>query len=412
MFAIKFDRTFLLGVFAAIGAATLTVLVLLNAVGETGGRNSYAALADSFLHGQLDSPLCNDSDCATFDDKKWVVFPPAPAVLVMPFVAVLGPDFSGFIPLGLAMTGLTLFLWWRLGRALGLEPMDTTWLLGAIAFATPLYYVTLRADGVWFFAQAMGTLFVTLAIHEAAYGRLIRSGAALAVAFLCRQMLILFAPFLFVLALRDDEKLISFGMAHIKRAFALAFPLLAAIAIYCLYNWARFGNPFDTGYAYIVTAGDEEMNFIGRRIQDLGLFSAQYVPFNLVYLLFEGLNVGFGGDYLTRVEGISPFGTSILVASPFILLAWFVPLHRQIVVGLLCAAVICGITLFYHNNGYSQYGVQRFTLDWLPIIFFALAMGPVRQYAGPFRILVLYGIALNAVTMGLLALSQINMAAS
>jgi len=407
MFAFKFDRMFILAVLAAIGAVTLTALILLNAIGETGGRNSYAALAHSFLQGQLDSPLCNDSDCATHDGKTWVVFPPAPAVLALPFVAALGPDFSGFIPLGMLMSGLTLFLWWRISRALGLEPTNAAWLVTAIAFATPLYYVTLRADGVWFFAQAMGTLFVTLAIHEAAYGRLLRAGLALAVAFMCRQMLILFAPFLFVLALRDHEKLISFRMDHIKRALALGLPLVAAVVIYCFYNWARFGDPFDTGYAYIVAAGDENVNFIGRRIQDIGLFSTQYLPFNLLFLLFEGLNVGLTGEYLTELAGVSPFGTSLLAASPFILLAWFVPLHRQIVVGLLCAAVICGITLLYHNNGFSQYGVQRFTLDWLPIIFFALALGPVREYAGPFRILVLYGIALNVVTMGLLALSQL-----
>jgi hypothetical protein len=406
MFAFKFDRMFVLGVFAALGALLLVALLMLNGLGEQGGKNSYAALANSFLNGQLDTPGCDDVDCAKHNDKEWVVFPPAPALIALPFVALFGPDFSGFIFLALIMSGVTLLLWWRIARALGLEKVDAAWLLTAIAFATPLYYVTLRGDAVWFFAQVVGTLFVTLALHEAAYGRLLRAGIALGIAFLSRQMLILFAPFLFALALRDNERLISFGGAHLRRAFTLALPVLAAVGVYYLYNWARFGDPLDTGYAYIVTSGDEGTNFIGHRIRDIGLFSAEYVPFNLVYLLFEGLHVAFEGDYLTEFAGVSPFGTSLLAASPFVLLAWFVPLRRQIVIGLLCAAVICGVTLFYHNNGFSQYGMQRFTLDWLPVIFFALAMGPVREYAGAFRILALYGVTLNAVTMGAAALSR------
>jgi hypothetical protein len=202
--------------------------------------------------------------------------------------------------------------------------------------------------------------------------------------------------------------MISFGWPHIRRALALGLPILAAVAVYCLYNWLRFGDPMDTGYAYLMTDADGETNFIGHRIQDIGLFSSRYVPFNLVHLFFEGPNFGFTNEYLTQFGGVSPLGTSILIASPFILLAWFVPLKRQIVVGLLCAATICITMLFYHNNGYSQYGVQRFTLDWLPVIFFALAMGPIKDQGPAFRVLVVYAIALNAVTLGLLVLSQLS----
>jgi hypothetical protein len=144
---------------------------------------------------------------------------------------------------------------------------------------------------------------------------------------------------------------------------------------------------------------------ITHRINDIGLFSPKYLTFNSLYLLVQGFHIDFVGQYLTELGKVDNAGTSILAASPFIMLAFFAPMRRDVVIGLLCAAVIIGITLFYHSNGYTQYNVQRYTLDWLPVLFMALALGPVREHAGAFRLLVVYALALNAVTMLLLRLT-------
>src|SRR5690242_8351019 len=109
MFGIKFDRMFVLAFLATLGGVFLFALIALNAIGESGGRNTYAALANSFLNGQLDTPGCSDADCAQHDGKEWVVNAPAPALIALPFVATFGPDFSGFIFLALIMNALSLF---------------------------------------------------------------------------------------------------------------------------------------------------------------------------------------------------------------------------------------------------------------------------------------------------------------
>jgi hypothetical protein len=54
---------------------------------------------------------CFDIDCAVFGGRTYIVFPPVPALVALPFVAVFGTGFAGFIALGAATAGLTGLLW-------------------------------------------------------------------------------------------------------------------------------------------------------------------------------------------------------------------------------------------------------------------------------------------------------------
>ena len=53
-------------------------------------------LADSFLHGQLHLRLLPSSlhDLSFFDGRYYLYWPPMPAVVLMPFVAIFGVNFS------------------------------------------------------------------------------------------------------------------------------------------------------------------------------------------------------------------------------------------------------------------------------------------------------------------------------
>ena len=385
-------------------------LVLVAAFGhqfmsESAGSNSYALLADAFLHGRLDVTKCFDSDCAHFAGKTYVIFPPFPALVAMPFVALFGEDFSHFMAIGLlALTG-SILLWWRILESLGIKRDTAIWILLALAFATPLFYVTLRTDRVWFFAQSVDFLLVSLAIHEVVRGMsLVRAGLFIGAAFLCRQMSLLLVPFLFVLALHPDERLISFGKAHILRALKLGFPVLGAVCVYMAYNWVRFGNVMETGYIHIAVPDLDHWTLINHRLTTIGLFSKDYILFNALYLFVQGFHVEWGGPDMLDMVSLDPMGTSLLAASPFVLLVFFAPLTRQIAVGGLCALAIIGVTLFYHGNGFSQYNTQRFVLDWLPVLIFALAYAVRDNLRPAFAMLATYAIGLNVVMVAVLAL--------
>lgn len=407
------------GVLLLVLAGAMSVVLLaglgMRALTEPGGTNSYALLADAFLHGRLYVTDCFDVDCAFYDGRNWVIFPPVPAVLAIPFVAVFGIGFSGFILLATGATVLALALWWRILTRLSLGREAVIWLVLALAFATPLYYVTIRADGVWFLAQTAAFLFVTIAIHEVVRGgSLVLAGAMIGLAMLCRQMSIFYLPFLFALALKPDEPLISFRWPHWRRALALGLPVAAALCVYFLYNYVRFGSPMDTGYGYMMPGPAGEETMVDHRIADFGLFSSAYVLFNAMYLLVQGFHLQFGGVTMTVPEAMDSGGTSLLAASPFVLLAVFAPMRRAVVIGLMMIAVIAAPMLFYHSNGFTQYNAQRYTLDWLPILFvmlaFALRAPEVRPnvpngLVAALKVLVTYAVALNVVTMAMLALT-------
>lgn len=387
--------------------AVLIAGLVMQMIGETGMTNSYAVLADAFLSGRLDVAECVDIDCAIYEGKNYVVFPPGPAIIAMPFVALFGVGFAGFIALTSVISATSVFVWWRILVRLRVEAMTARWILIALAVGTPLYFVTVRGDGVWFLAQATGFLFVTLAIWAALARRsLWLIGAFLAGAFLSRQLTILIAPFVFALYLRDDEPLISFRPARLFDLSKLGIPILAAIGAYMAYNYVRFGAPMDTGYGYIAAGLGEGRTFITDRIDQSGLFSTDYFLFNLFYLLFQGFHVEFTGPLVTELGGMDRMGTSILAASPFVLLAVFVKWRRPIVIGALCAVAMIVPMLLYHSNGFSQFNVQRYVLDWLPIIIYALALTVRGGLRPAFAVLVTYAVGLNVITSGVAYLTQ------
>ncbi|WMT87627.1 hypothetical protein NO932_03190 [Pelagibacterium sp. 26DY04] len=398
-----------MGVLFAIAALMALALVgglVLYAILENPGSNSYALLAEAFLNGRLDTTTCYDGDCARFEDKIFVMFPPVPAIIALPFVALFGVDFSGFVLLSGLAFALSVWLWWRIFEGLKIDRDVATWLLLGIAFATPLYFVTIRGDGVWFFAQAIGFAFTSLAIHQLVRGgSLVLAGACIGAAFLCRQMAVFYLPFLFALALDRYEPLISFRREHIIRALKLGLPVAVAVLVYLAYNYFRFGDPMQTGYPYMMGADiSEGGSMINYRLAEHGLWSTAYLLFNTVYMFLQGFHLEFGGNSMVDPVGLDAAGTAILAASPFVLFAFFAPMRRPVLIGIATILVIAVPTLFYHSNGYSQYNVQRYALDWLPIVFYLLALAVSEKDIRGLALLVTYGIGLNLATMTFLAL--------
>ena len=393
---------------AALMALALLGGLALYAFLENPGSNSYALLAEAFLNGRLDTTTCFDGDCARFEDKIFVMFPPVPAIIALPFVALFGVEFSGFVLISALAFALSVWLWWQIFEGLKLDRDVAIWLLLGLAFATPLYYVTIRGDGVWFFAQSIGFAFTSLAIHQMVRGgSLILAGACIGAAFLCRQMAVFYLPFLFALSLDRFEPLISFSRDHIIRVLKLGLPVAAAVGVYLAYNYLRFGDPMQTGYPYMMGAEMAEGgSIINYRLAEHGLWSLAYFLFNTVYLFLQGFHLEFTGNSMVEPLALDPSGTAILAASPFVLFAFFAPMRRPVLIGVVTILAIAVPTLFYHSNGFSQYNVQRYALDWLPILFYILAVALAERDLRGLALLVTYGIGLNLATMAFLALGM------
>ncbi|WP_323015345.1 hypothetical protein [Devosia sp.] len=389
-----------LAVLAAFGLAMLAEQPL---------SNSYVQLAQGWLEGRFDTDLCVDGDCALFDGKTYIIFPPMPGVIALPFVALFGPGFAGFTLLAVLAFLASGWLWWRIFSQQSGSRDIALLLVCVVLFASPLAFVTLRGDHVWFFAQSWGFLFATAALYFALVKpNALLVGLFIGMAFLCRQMTILYLPVLYVLMLDKDRAWFTIDWAAIRRVMALsAFPLVA-IAVYFAYNAARFGSPLETGYSYIFPleweSGADVALFLRDRVRDLGIFSDQYFLFNFVYMFIAGPHVEFGGKYLTEMLSFDINGASLFLVTPALFFALLAPWNRDFWFAMGTVALILGLTLFYHSNGFSQYSAQRYALDWLPILLVLLARGVRPAHAAPLALLTGYSMA---VTLSMLAFGRL-----
>lgn len=401
-------RDALLFAFGSFLVVALGAFLLIRLVTEAGGTNSFALVAQSLLKGQPFVERCLGDDCAVRGGHIYVVFPPFPGVVMMPLVAAFGPDTRGFTAIALIALACSMFLWNRIFRNEGVSGRDRLWLLLAIACASPLFYVTLRAEKIWFFAQALAFPLVALALHEAQARRCLTAGLALALAFLCRQMSIFYAPILLAMMFRPNEPFIAITRERLAWTIRIALPVLIGIAAYLAYNYWRFGNPLDTGYNDIVFPPG---SMLLDRVSQYGLWNKAYLLFNGFYLLLQGFHADFAEPARLKLSGMDNGGTSILAASPWLLFLFFTPRRPLFALCLVLMAGLTGATLFYHSNGFSQYNTQRYMLDWLPAALLMLAW-VFRGDALPdstrtiFRLLVLWGGALNVAMVGVLALTH------
>ena len=381
-------------------AGTLAVLALF--AGPRLGRQSHAPhfvyQADAWLHGQLSLRVSppDDNDWARVGDRWYVSFPPGPALLMLPGVALWGFQLDD-VSFTLAFAGLNallLFLWLEALRRDGehrrSRPENAALAL-LFAFGTVAFSCSIRGE-VWFTAEVVGvtaTLLYLRLAHRAR--RPLLAGLALGFAAVTRAPL-LFSGIYFLLevlsggeapaarwpdpaAWRDRARWRALGL------FALGAAPLLLFAAWS--NLARFGSPFDFGHAHFWN------NRVNPEVQRYGLFSLHYLEAQL-HAAFTRLPHLEGGRLAWDPHGMSLFLTTPL----FLWLLW--PrerprLHRAL---WLAAAATALPGFLYQNTGYVQFG-YRFSLDWTPYLFGLLALGG-RPMGRAFWAAGLLGVAVNA----------------
>lgn len=361
--------------------------------------NHFALLAEGWLEGRLDlggSPpgYAGNNDFAELRGRWFVTFPPFPALLLLPMVAIAGSAErvqDGQFFLWLAGVGpAALFLALEKLRKMGLtgrgEPASV---LFSVLFAFgSVYFFTAEQGTVWFAAHVVGVALAALYLLFALDAqRPALAGLMLGLGFMTRTPLLFAAP-LFVcealrVALRPGEqapapgrreriaalwrKLDKRKLVALLTRFAVPIAFVLAIAFW--YNRARFGDPFDFGYRYLTIQWRP-------RMEKWGLFHYHYLARNLGVVLTSL-------PYWNKPPSEVPFqinahGLALWVTTPLYLwLLW----PRQWTwqhVGLWLAALAVAVpTLFYQNTGWLQFG-YRFSNDYAVLLFALLAIGRYR----------------------------------
>jgi len=378
-------------------------------------NNHYVHLAHAWLQGRLDiggdPPGTNDWAC--FDTVahgpcpaghyafsgpdaeryRWYVsFPPLPAILLLPVVAIFGlgtlDALFWALVAGLAPTLLFIVLRFlrESGRS-GRSQRDD--LLVTTLFSVGSVYYFVAAQGtVWFAAHVVAAACVCLYLL-CSFGarRPGVAGLALGLAFLSRPVTLLLAGFFVLQAITSarDEPRSSHGSApHLPRTLALfALPLAAAVAFAMWHNTARFGDPFEFGHSFLQVRWRS-------RIETWGLFSMHYLPRNLA-VFFLSLPWLIPSSPFVR---ITRHGLALWFTSPNLL--WSLgPKKLDATIVALWAAVLptALCTLLYQNTGWVQFG-YRFSLDYLPLLFVLVALSG-RRFGAAFLSCAVFAIVVN-----------------
>ncbi len=358
--------------------------------------NHFALLAEAWLNGRLDlggppPDYTEYNDFAVHDEKFYVSFPPFPAALLVPLVALAGSAAQardGLFFLALAGFAPSV-LYLAFERLVEARLSKRTWkenfaLAGLFAIGT-VYWFSAVQGTVWFAAHVVGAILCAGYLWASIGGRNpLVAGLLLGLGFATRT------PLLFAAPLFASELLRVHGTnlrAMQKPALRFVAPRAAVLALLALHNVARFGDPTEFGHKYL--------DVVWRpRIEKWGLFSLHYLGRNLGVALASTPYLGVRGAPFA----ISGHGLALWMTTPFYLLALWpkaLPLAPRTFFRALAltAATVALPSLLYQNTGWVQFG-YRFSNDFAVFLFAMLAVGR-RKLGVTFGVLAAIAVAVN-----------------
>ena len=385
-------------------------------------NNHFVHLAAAWLDGRLDlgpePPGSNDWAC--FDEETgarchgpkkesfryYVSFPPFPAVLALPAVAIFGLELHDAIFFGLfaGLAPALLFVFLRRLRESGESERtlkDDLLLVAFFAFGT-VYFFSAVQGTVWFVAHIVACALIALYLLAAADGaRPLLAGLAIGCLLATRPSTLFLSLFFAIEALRPALRELNHGALPERpsprallralfhpatlRSYALfALPILAIGGLLAAHNYARFGDPGEYGHRFLMIRWID-------RIEEWGLFGYHYLARNLTAHFTSLPWFSDAPPYLT----ISRHGLALWIVSPALVYLLY-PARMSLRLFALLAGIlpVFFLDLLYQNTGWIQFA-PRFILDWLPLGIVALAlMG--RRFGPLFKALVLVSIIVSS----------------
>lgn len=318
----------------------------------------FVPLADSLLHGRLDvSPNSALNELVPREGRFYVVYPPMPAVVLVPFVAVFGGDFNQKWA-SIIVASITIGLFYLLVTKFTKKTWVQIFLTILLAFGTNFYFTALAGTS-WYFAHICAVFFVTASLLSAKNKKPFQSGILLGGAFLSRLPTILTFPAAVYLLLQESEK-----KERLKILTNFFIALFCAIIIFGLYNYFRFGSLTETGYSLI--PGILEESWFSK-----GVFDLSYIGRNIeaAFASFPTISTRF--PYFVPKS----YAMAIYLSSPALMLLLVAKIKEGWVKVLLLSVLLASIPGFMHSTvGFTQFG-YRFSLDYIVLMLLVLATG-------------------------------------
>lgn len=375
---------------------TFVIYLLSNFNRET-PYNYFIFLSQAFLDGRLyvveNFPWLNE--LVKWQGKLYVVYPPMPAILLMPFVAIFGISFhQSWLSIFLAAANVSLsylvFLKIFKNKQLSL------WGSLLYAFGT-IQWFHAEVGSAWYIAHIAAMFFVWLAILETVTKkRLLLVGLFIGAAYLSRLPAIL--AVVFPLVYLFDKFLVfqrnKFPKIDFKNCLLLGLGILPAVTLNFLYNYFRFGTFYDIAYSLLPVFDEPWYKY--------GLFSIYNIPTHLI-------------EALTALPKFIPYPPFVIPSlnvlaiwftTPAFILALFANFKNRMAIACLFTIITISLPALMHgNNGFSQFG-YRYLMDFYPFLLILTVSGAGDKIKWWIILLSILSIAVNL--WGVIMISFLN----
>ena len=363
--------------------------------GEGSHWNYFILTADAFLHGHLNilNPPSWLNELVFWKEFYYSVFPPMPAILLMPFVALFGINFYQPI-LSWLLGAFSVLLSYMVFCKVFNEKV-AFWTSILYAFGT-IQWFHAQVGSAWYLAHITSLFFLWLFLWEAfTKHRLIILGFFLGCAYLSRLPTIFALIFILVYFSKDFFSFHRFRIEiNWKNALLFLFGLIPFLLINALYNYLRYGVISDIGYTLLPIFNEPWYKF--------GFLNINYVPIHLAEI-FTAMPIIIGiFPYIIP----SMFAMAIWFTTPAFILMIFARFRTKIAIASILTIIAIAIpSLLHGGNGFSQFG-YRHTLDYMPFLLLLTASGMRDMVKWWTKLLIFLSILINF--WGVIMISHLN----
>jgi len=360
--------------------ALAALLVFLLTKGSSPGQNHFVYLAEALLHGRLDVTGGGTAlaEIVPYHGNFYVVYPPMPAILLLPFVAVFGTSFDQSL-MSVFLACLCVAATWFMLKKTRVNGNKAVWLTALFGFGTCFWFIA-SVGSSWYIEHVVAVLFLTLAIILGLYQKSpFLIGLLLGFAFLSRLPVVLSFPF-FLLLIYDQNRV---WKPRLKQAAYFFAGLGILIGVYELYNFGRWGVFSDLGYTLI--PGIQQDPYFTN-----GIFNLSYIPRHIYAIFFQGPIL------LNTFPYFEPnwMGLGLFFTTPAFIYIFKGPWNRVSKYAALAVVCILPILITHGTVGFTQFG-YRFSLDFTPFLILLAAKGMRENLGWEEKILITLSILVN-----------------
>ena len=349
-------------------AVVASIVLLLTTSSEPTEFDYFVRLADAFLHGRLSLTEAPSwlNELVPGGGGWYVVYPPVPALLLLPFVALFGLDLQQNVA-SCVYAGITVGLAWLLFGRFALTTRARLLLCAVFGFGTVFWYVAV-VGSAWYLGHVSAVLFSVATVILAIDRRLpLLVGVLLGLAAISRLPVALACVGVLLLVLRVGWPIrLPVGAERredLRRVVLFGIGMAVPVGLYFVYNLARWGTLMDQGYTLIPGVLEDPI------YAKHGIFAIEYIPRHIHAIFLRGWN------YVDDPPFFQPswWGLGLFLTTPLYLWLARARLQDWRVLGSVVAIALVAIPIVTHGNvGVTQFG-YRFSLDVQVFLFVVLA---------------------------------------